>query len=739
MATDPGEPGPQALPGATPDLLDALSLAIGVSEAIAVSTDLDGMLSVVAQRVAEALGVWECNVYEYRPETDTLVAMALWAGEVTPEDEEWLGTVFPMADRPSYQQMLAERTVREYQADDPSITERDRASMQRWGERSVFSVPLVFQDKVIGALTVVEKRAPRRFTDEDLRLLELMAVPAAVAVHNARMFRREAEQKRRLQALLSASRAMTSTIDLDDLLATIACAAREALDTAECAIDTFDPDAETLTMVALDQRVATADPDRWLGEAYSLEDHWFDRQVLYDGVIVEERVADPGMDAKNRAEMVANGEQSCLNVPLQYEGRPIGLLFFIETEHDRHFADDERALAAALGEQAAAAIHHAQLLRQSAVQNRQLALLLESTRVVSSSVDLDEVLNTVARTAAELLGSEECLIQEYDGLADTMRPVALWQRVPEERARFSLGEVLVLKDLPEEKTFLKAGKVLEQQCSDPELPATTRSHFEESGDKSYLNVPLVFNGKPVGALVLIEKQHERHWTADEVALATGLAEQAAVAIEHARLYKRVQDQAVTDGLTGLYNHRYFYERLEHEIARARRYATPVSLLMIDLDDFKLFNDRNGHLAGDAVLRGLAAVLQSELRQNLDVAARYGGEEFAVILPNTPITATLVNQMEMDLTGRIQETRADVDAPPPGHLGGAEQVAERIRARVAGTRFLSADGTQLPPLTVSIGAAVFPVRTSSPEDLIGHADAALYAAKRAGKDRVEVFG
>jgi diguanylate cyclase (GGDEF)-like protein len=96
-------------------------------------------------------------------------------------------------------------------------------------------------------------------------------------------------------------------------------------------------------------------------------------------------------------------------------------------------------------------------------------------------------------------------------------------------------------------------------------------------------------------------------------------------------------------------------------------------------------------------------------------------------------------MEIDLTGRLREERADADAPPPGHRGGAELVAERIRERVAGTRFLAADGAALPALTVSIGVAVFPVRTSSPEDLIGHADAALYAAKRAGKDRVETYG
>ena len=99
---------------------DAFSLATGVSRAIAASTDLDEMLSAVARRVAEALDVWECNLYEYRPETDELVATALWASELTEEDRAWLGTVYPVADRPSYQHLLAERTVRERQADDPS-------------------------------------------------------------------------------------------------------------------------------------------------------------------------------------------------------------------------------------------------------------------------------------------------------------------------------------------------------------------------------------------------------------------------------------------------------------------------------------------------------------------------------------------------------------------------------------------------------------------------------------------
>jgi GAF domain-containing protein len=735
----PAEDGPGAVKDRR-DGADAYTLASDVSRAIAASPDLDEMLSAIARRVAEALDVWECNLYEYRPETDSLVATALWASEITEDDHAWLGSVYPVADRPSYQQLLAERSVRERQADDPRVPAADRAIMERWGERSVFSVPLVFQDEVIGAMTLVEKRAPRRFTPDDLRLLELMAVPAAVAVHTARMFRREAEQTRRLGALLSASRAMTATIDLDQLLATITHEARVALDTAECAINTYDPDVETITVVAFEQRAPEPGWERWVGREYSLDDFTFDRQALFGGVIVEERVSDPDMDERNRADMLESGEKSLLVVPLVHEGRPIGFLVFIETEVERRFTDEELQLAAALGEQAAAAIHQAQLLRRTEAQNRQLGLLLESTRAVSSSVDLDEVLDSVARAAAELLGSQECQIQEYDAAANTVTPVALWERVPHEGARESIGQVFSLEEDPEERAFLEAGEVLEQRCSDPDLPASTRRSFDKYGDRAYLNVPLTFSGAPVGVLVLVETTRERHWTQDEVVLATALAEQAAVAIEHARLYKRVQDQAVTDGLTGLYNHRHFYERLEHEIARAKRYGTPVSLLMIDLDDFKRFNDRNGHLAGDAVLRGMAAVLQSELRQNLDVAARYGGEEFAVILPNTPMAASGETQLEMDLAGKLPAMGGvEESPPPPGHRDGAEQVAERIRSRVAGTRFLGADGSMLPPLTVSIGVAMYPVRTTSPEDLVGHADAALYAAKRAGKDRVDTYG
>ena len=113
------------------------------------------------------------------------------------------------------------------------------------------------------------------------------------------------------------------------------------------------------------------------------------------------------------------------------------------------------------------------------------------------------------------------------------------------------------------------------------------------------------------------------------------AAQAASSIELHRLYDALAEQARTDGLTGIANHRAFSDRLQQEIAKAVRYGTPLSLLMIDIDNFKPFNDTYGHPQGDKLLKEMAALLLASTRENVDLVARYGGEEFAVVLPNTP--------------------------------------------------------------------------------------------------------
>ena len=275
-----------------------------------------------------------------------------------------------------------------------------------------------------------------------------------------------------------------------------------------------------------------------------------------------------------------------------------------------------------------------------------------------------------------------------------------------------------------------AGGPFVEQASDPALDPAARSEMATRGEKTSLSVPLVYKGVSLGLLRLVETRRERQFSPAELELAAGIGEQAALAFQNARLYRSLQQEADTDGLTGLYNHRRFRARLYEEFVRARRYNLPLTVLMIDIDDFKAINDDYGHLIGDEVLRSVAGTLQRGLRRSIDFAARYGGEEFAVLLPNTP--------------PREDEGDAPVDVPPAvagptratPHHGGARQVAERIRAEVqASTEHpsLVTPGT----VTVSVGVALLTPDMLDASSLMRAADAALYAAKHAGKNAVVV--
>jgi diguanylate cyclase (GGDEF)-like protein len=182
-----------------------------------------------------------------------------------------------------------------------------------------------------------------------------------------------------------------------------------------------------------------------------------------------------------------------------------------------------------------------------------------------------------------------------------------------------------------------------------------------------------------------------------------LVGQVSSSIENIALHEQVSEQAVTDELTGLSNQRRFRELMAKEDERARRFGHDLSFLILDIDDFKQVNDTYGHLQGDEVLRMVGRVLKAESR-GVDEPARYGGEEFAVALPETGLT-------------------------------GAVELAERIRARIASERVASVDGASPLHVTASVGAASMPVSADGARALIAAADAALYEAKRAGKNRV----
>ncbi|MGE0545594.1 MAG: diguanylate cyclase [Kofleriaceae bacterium] len=223
------------------------------------------------------------------------------------------------------------------------------------------------------------------------------------------------------------------------------------------------------------------------------------------------------------------------------------------------------------------------------------------------------------------------------------------------------------------------------------------------GIRSWLGVPLFMYGGCEG-VIAVQSTRVDTFRDDHQRLLESLALQIAAALQNAHLY----ELAMVDGLTGLFMRRYFDARIEEEIERSRRYGTPFSVVMLDVDDFKHLNDEHGHLIGDRVLRSIANVVKSQMR-GVDTAARYGGEEIAVILPRTEMVA-------------------------------AYNVGERIRAAIAESR-VTTDSTpaQVVAVTASLGIASFPEsKATDGEDLVRRADRALYRAKKTGKNRVELF-
>ncbi len=199
-----------------------------------------------------------------------------------------------------------------------------------------------------------------------------------------------------------------------------------------------------------------------------------------------------------------------------------------------------------------------------------------------------------------------------------------------------------------------------------------------------------------------EKIRERDLYARELQVIRNLYKEKLKEIE--AMKEEALRLSYTDDLTGLYNHRFFVEQLTREVERHKRYSTPLSLLMIDIDYFKHYNDANGHLAGDQALKAIALLIERGVRQT-DIVARYGGEEFSAILTNT-------------------------------ERKGAFEIAERVRRNVSDTRFPNESAQPNKDLTVSVGVATISPSISTITDLIREADHALYRAKKAGRNRTE---
>jgi GGDEF domain-containing protein len=343
-----------------------------------------------------------------------------------------------------------------------------------------------------------------------------------------------------------------------------------------------------------------------------------------------------------------------------------------------------------------------------------------------------KTLGLLAERLALALDCWECCIYEFVPERDAVLPKALWSREMTDDDRAWVGVENHLNRQPHVAPVLAEHRIVVTQADLEALDPDDRESMAYWGEKTALYAPVLNGDELLGVVELVERRERREFSEGDLRLVMGLADVAAVAIVNARLYDRLEVQAITDGLTGLYNHRFFYDRLNAEVTRSRRYGLQLSLLMLDLDDFKTFNDEFGHQAGDRVLAEVGRIMREQLRKDVDVPCRYGGEEFAVILPHTPAPgAATVGRRLTEFVTAIVGSGGKVD---PAWLTG-----ERVRRTIEGAPFPGLEPDQTTHITVSVGVATYPEQAGDADTLVGNADKALYVAKHRGKNRVELFG
>ena len=203
--------------------VDPYQIALEVGATITASLHLEETLATIARQVGEALDVQYCDIHEYDAANDTMTCAAEWTPLPDPDEEAYVGTVVPIDERGGMRPVVEDGVLLEEYVDDPALSQAERDLMMRWGELASLEAPLLFGDEVIGVICVAERERPaRRFTDDERHLLVLLAGPAAIAMRNARAYRTRAERTRGLAAVLEATRAITASTDLDEVLHRVA-------------------------------------------------------------------------------------------------------------------------------------------------------------------------------------------------------------------------------------------------------------------------------------------------------------------------------------------------------------------------------------------------------------------------------------------------------------------------------------------------------------------------------------
>jgi diguanylate cyclase (GGDEF)-like protein/putative nucleotidyltransferase with HDIG domain len=563
------------------------------------------------------------------------------------------------------------------QKDEPIRRFRELALQH--GLRSAVVISLQAKEQAFGLL-LLGTPDNRRFTPAELRLLLALGHQIGVAVENSYLIQQTSRRSEELHVLNEIGRALSSTLNKEELLVKIWEELRRLFDVDNLYLASFDSlrdqirfDLEIVNGVRLPVRARPAGN-------HLTEFILRTRQpvLIRDNFVSEVRKL--GVDP-----LRVNG--SFCGVPLVAYDHAIGALC-IYSDHERAYDEGHLELLRVLASEASIAIENARLFQDERTKARHLSLLNLISRDAIATLNPDEVL---AKIAGQL---EHGLSYDHIGIAIleyTTRELIISVESGTRRGamgrRLPLDSGLIGQVARTGKTATYRSTVNSQTSPKPVLPDTVTA----------MALP-IFYADHLHGVLYVETLDRVDFSEEESLLLHTLADLIAGAYHNALTFQRAQEQAITDGLTGVKTHRFFMEALSSEWKRSSRAGRSFALVLLDLDRFKFVNDFYGHLEGDLVLQRIGQILETNCRRS-DVVARYGGDEFVILMPETT--------MEQ-----------------------ARQLSSKLRGWVASDPLLREKN-----ISASFGIASYPLHGSSPQELIQVADASMYLSKHQGGNTV----
>lgn len=551
--------------------------------------------------------------------------------------------------------------------------------------RSILALPLFVDGRRLGAILVAFNQ-PRHLTADEIALGELVAGQVAIAIAKVQLHEAETRRAAQLTALQSISQAVVSSLDLRQIFETVVNVLHRSFRYRYVSI--YQLHNEVL----------------YLGAQAGYEEGQAPPEVpINQGVIgraVRTRQPQLVRDARTDPDFlyVVGDAQSLVCVPLMQGNRVLGTLD-IEEPGPNALSEADLVQMVTFGSQVVVAINNANLFEAEREQRRLAEALREMGMALSESLDFEVVLDSLLDQIGKVVPYDAASVLLADKVNGTARVVrqrgAISFDTASDPAQPLVYEISAAANLAR---MAETGQplIIADSATHPAYANTpTTAHM-----RSWAGAPISLHGQVIGFLSL-DKNQPGYYQARHASSLAAFAGQAAIAIENAGLYARQLRRAMLDELTGVYNRRGLFEYGQNELDRALRLKQPLSALFIDIDHFKLFNDRYSYAVGDQVLRQFAGCVRSQLREP-DVIGRYGGEEFTILLPETALPA-------------------------------AARVAERIRRAVQDLQVETSQGHT--NLTVSIGVSESTPRMTTLDELLDRAGQALHQAKNAGRNCV----